>query len=52
MLTNLLIIFLAIIAAVVAYGLYRKRNMWRWIVLYWLVLTAKNVIDAIGGITP
>lgn len=50
--THLLIISLAIIAAVVAYGLYRKRNMWHWIVLYWLVLTIKNVLDAIGGITP
>ena len=26
----------------VAYGLYRKRIMWRWIVAYWLVLTAKT----------
>lgn len=48
MLTNLLIIFLAIIAAVVACGLYRKRTMWHWIVLYWLVLTVKNIIDVIN----
>ena len=52
MLTNLLIISLTIIAAVVTYGLYRKRNMWRWVVLYWIVLTIKNVLDAIGGSTP
>lgn len=52
MLINLLIIFLAVIAAVVAYGLYRKRNMWHWIVVYWLMLTAKNVIDVIGGHAP
>ena len=52
MLTNLLIISLAIIAAVVAYGLSRKHNMWNWIVLYWIVLTIKNVLDAIGGSTP
>lgn len=47
MLTNLLIILLAILAGYVAYGLYRKRIMWRWIVLYWCVLTAKNVLDLI-----
>lgn len=50
--THLLVILLAIIAAIVACGLYRKRNMWHWIVVYWLALTAKNVIDVIGGITP
>ncbi len=43
--THLLIILLAIIAAIVAYGLYKKQVMWRWIVVYWLVLTAKNVMD-------
>lgn len=47
MLTNLLIIFLAVIAAVVACGLYRKRNMWHWILLYWIVLTIKNLLDYI-----
>lgn len=34
-------------AAWVAYGLLRKRNMWRWIVAYWVVLTIKNVIEVI-----
>lgn len=47
MLTNLLIASLTIIAAIVAYGLYRKRNMWHWIVVYWLVLTIKNLLDYI-----
>ena len=43
--TNAIQIMLAAIAAYVAYGLYRKRNMWRWIFLYWVVLTVKNIID-------
>ena len=33
------------IAAWVAAGLARKRVMWKWIVLYWAVLTAKNYCD-------
>ena len=37
-------IALAGIAAGVAYGLYRRKNMWAWIVAYWVVLTLKNVI--------
>lgn len=45
MITHLLIILLAILAAYVAYGLYHKQNMWKWIVVYWLVLTVKNVVD-------
>lgn len=47
MLTNLLIILLAVIAAIVTYGLYRKRNMWHWILLYWIVLMIKNLLDYI-----
>ena len=42
---QLFVSILAIIAAIVAYGLYHKRIMWKWIVLYWCVLTAKNVLD-------
>ena len=45
MITHLLIILLAILAGYVAYGLYRKRNMWRWIVVYWVTLTIKNALD-------
>ncbi len=50
MLTNLLIITLAVIAAIVAYGLSCKRNMWNWILLYWIVLTVKNLMDYITTI--
>ncbi len=32
-------------AAKVADGLANKENMWHWIVLYWVLLTAKNAID-------
>lgn len=45
----ILIIILAIIAAVVATGLIAGYSMWAWIVCYWLVLTAKNIVDYIGS---
>ena len=45
MISQLLIILLMLDAAWVAYGLIRKRNMWRWICLYWLILTVKNLAD-------
>lgn len=32
-------------AAWVAYGLIKKRNMWKWICLYWVLLTLKNLVD-------
>ena len=35
-------------AAYVAYGLSRRRNMWLFIVLYWIILTIKNYIDFVG----
>lgn len=35
-------------AAVVAIGLSKKKNMWRLIVLYWVLLTLKNLTDFIG----
>ena len=39
------IFLLMIDAAVVAYGLSRKRNMWHLIVTYWVILTLKNTFD-------
>ena len=47
MIAQILIFLLMVDAAWVAYGLARKRNMWRWIVAYWVVLTIKNVIEVI-----
>lgn len=44
---QLFVFLLAFIAGCVAYGLYKKKVMWKWIVLYWLVLTAKNLLDLI-----
>ena len=45
MASQILVIALIIDAAWVAYGLARKKIMWRWIVLYWIILTAKNLCD-------
>ena len=45
MIAQLLIFLLMADAAFVAYGLMRKRNMWKFICLYWLILTAKNLVD-------
>lgn len=44
--SKLFLLALALIAARITYGLYNRKNiMWRWIVVYWCVLTVKNVID-------
>ena len=40
-----LVIALAGIAAVVATGLIAGYSMYPWIVAYWMVLTAKNIVD-------
>ena len=46
--SNVLIILLAIIAAITATGLIAGSAMQPWIIGYWLVLTAKNIVDYIG----
>lgn len=43
-----LVILLAVIAAVVAVGLITGLAMWPVIILYWMVLTIKNVVDYLG----
>ena len=40
-----LVILLMLDAAWVCAGLARKKNMWKWIVLYWAILTLKNLAD-------
>lgn len=45
MIAQILIFLLMADAAWVAYGLIRKRNRWVWICIYWLILTAKNMVD-------
>ena len=47
MITQILIFLLCADAAWVAVGLLRKRNMWLWICCYWVILTLKNLADAI-----
>lgn len=43
-----LIIVLAVIAAVTAVGFIAGYAMQPFVVSYWLVLTAKNIVDYIG----
>lgn len=45
MISQLLIILLMADAAWVAYGLLRQQNRWKWICLYWIILTLKNLAD-------
>ena len=37
-----------VLMVIVAIGLFRKRNMWKWIIAYWVLLTIKNFIDFLG----
>ena len=46
--TQFLIFLLMLDAAWVAYGLLRRRNMWQFITLYWILLTIKNAVDWLG----
>ena len=41
-----LILLLMLDAAWIAYGLYRERVMWGWIVAYWCMVAAKWALDA------
>ena len=49
-LDTVLVLALMLIAAVVLVGLARRRNMWRWIVAYWAVLTVRNAVTMILGV--
>lgn len=44
------VLILFLISAYVAAGLSEKRNMWKWICVYWLALMVKNAVDLIGGL--
>ena len=48
-LSALLVLVLAAIAMIVCAGLASGVSMWPWIVGYWAVLTAKNIVDWIGA---
>lgn len=43
------ILALAIDAGYVAHGLYHKKIMWKWIVVYWCLLTAKNMCNLVSN---
>lgn len=44
----LLVYILLAISAYVAAGMSQKRNMWKWICLYWVALAIKNFIEFLG----
>ena len=46
--SQVIIFVLMVNAACVAYGLAHRKNMWKWIVLYWMFLTYKNYSDFIA----
>lgn len=46
--TQVIITLLMLDALLVFCGLIRKRNMWGWICIYWLLLTIKNACDWAG----
>ena len=48
LISQLLVFVLMADALFVCVGLARKENMWRWIVLYWAILTIKNAVDFVG----
>ena len=49
LLSQALIFALIIIAAVVAVTLAAGKSAWILIIVYWVVLTIKNVVDLIGN---
>lgn len=48
MVSQFFVFLLCLDAAFVAAGLMKKRNMWAFIVLYWILLTIKNCCDLTG----
>ena len=49
MLDAALVLALMLTGAVVLVGLVRRRNMWRWIIAYWAVLTVRNAVALLAG---
>ena len=45
---NIAQLLLMAISFSVCIGLCRKKNMWGWIMAYWLVLSIKNLMDLVG----
>lgn len=46
--SQVFVFLLMLIAGRVAVGLMERKNMWRWIVAYWVALTIKNMLDFLG----
>jgi len=46
--SQILVFLLMADAAWVASGLTGKKNMWKWIVAYWVILTIKNFADLLA----
>lgn len=45
MVDQILIAALMVIALRVAVGLARKKDMWAWVMVYWVVLSVRNVLS-------
>lgn len=45
---QILILLLMLDALVVAVGLAKKKNMWMFIVMYWIILFTKNAMNFIA----
>ena len=43
-------LMLLAVSAIVAVGLLGRRDMWRFICLYWILLAIRNAIDFFGGL--
>ena len=50
LISQLLVFALMADALIVCVGLARRKVTWRWIVLYWAILTAKNLVDFVSMI--
>lgn len=48
MISQIFVFLLCLDAAWVAVGLMRKKVMWWWICLYWVLLTGKNLVDLVS----
>ena len=49
MISQIFVFLLCADASIVFAGLSQNKNMWEYIVAYWLILTAKNFVDFIIG---
>lgn len=43
--SNICVYFLSILSLIITYRLYSHEESWPFIVVYWLIVTIKNVFD-------